>query len=218
LAKQLRVADAAVRADRWDRSRVKPADGVAYNWAGLAGLSGLFCRTLGIVGLGEVGALVASIARGFAMRVIYANRHPLPAHEEARLNVAYAPLPRLLGEADFVSLHASNLPENRGLFDAAAFAAMKRGAFFINTSRGRLVDEDALFAALTGGHIAGAGLDVHAQEPRAQPDRFAALQNVILTPHCAGGSRQGHIEELEDIFANCRAVLAGQAPRYQVHA
>jgi phosphoglycerate dehydrogenase-like enzyme len=93
---------------------------------------------------------------------------------------------------------------------------MKPGAFFVNTSRGRMVDEDALLAALTGGVIAGAGLDVHAQEPRPQPDRFAALPNVILTPHCAGGSRQGHIEELEDVFANCRAVLAGGALRHQV--
>jgi phosphoglycerate dehydrogenase-like enzyme len=216
LTKQLVAADAAVRADRWDRGRVKPTDGVAYNWAGLQGLSGLFGRTLGIVGLGEVGALVARIAGGFGMRVVYANRHRLPRSEEDRLGVQYVALSELLAAADFVSLYALNLPQNRNLMDATAFATMKPTAFFINTSRGRMVDEGALHAALVNGLIAGAGLDVHAQEPRPQPDRFAALRNVILTPHCAGGSRQGLIEELEEIFGNCRAALAGAPVNHRV--
>lgn len=218
LAKRLRASDAAVRADRWDRARVRSSDGVAYNWAGLQGLGGLYGRTLGIIGLGEVGALVAGLARGFAMRVVYANRSRLPAAVEARLGVAPAALPRLLGESDFVSLHASNLPENGGLMGAARFAAMKPGAFFVNTSRGRMVDEDALFAALTSGALAGAALDVHGQEPRPQPDRLALLDNVILTPHCAGGSRRAHIGELEEVFANCRAVLSGAPVRHRVGA
>jgi phosphoglycerate dehydrogenase-like enzyme len=150
------------------------------------------------------------------MRIVYANRKQLPVVRENQLGVAYAPLDRLLCEADFVSLHASNLPENRGLMDAAHFAAMKPGAFFVNTSRGRMVDEDALYDALSRGVIAGAGLDVHALEPRPQPDRLATLPNVILTPHCAGGSRLAHLDELAEIFANCRAIRTGGPLRHRM--
>ncbi len=93
---------------------------------------------------------------------------------------------------------------------------MKPTAFFINTSRGRMVDEDALYAALTKGTIAGAGLDVHYDEPRPGTDRFIGLRNVILTPHLAGGSRKAILDEIETILSNVRAVLAGQPIKYQV--
>jgi phosphoglycerate dehydrogenase-like enzyme len=216
LSKHLIEADDSVRRDRWDRDRVHPEHGVAYNWAGVPGLGGLFGKTIGIIGLGEVGALTASMARGFGVRVIYANRNRLPLELEQRLGVEFVPLARLLAEADFVSLHASNLPENKGLIDAKIFARMKPTAFFINTSRGRMVDEDALYGALTKGIIAGAGLDVHFEEPRPAPDRFAGLHNVIMTPHLAGGSRHGILDEIEGVMNNCRAVLAGKPIKYQV--
>ncbi|HZP79513.1 MAG TPA: NAD(P)-dependent oxidoreductase [Pseudolabrys sp.] len=218
LGKRLVEADAAVRADRWDRARVHPENGVAYNWVGLSNLGGLYGKTLGIIGLGEVGSMVAGIARGFGMKVLYCNRTRLPAEREEKLGVSYAPLTDLLAQSDFVSVHATNLPENRGLIDAKVFGAMKRTAFFVNTARGRLVDEDALYAALTNGTIAGAGLDVHVEEPRPTPDRFAALTNVILTPHCAGGSRKGVLLEIAAMLENCRAVLAGKPIKYQVTA
>jgi phosphoglycerate dehydrogenase-like enzyme len=216
LSKHLIEADDAVRKDRWDRVRVHPEHHVAYNWVGQPGLGGLFGKTIGIIGLGEVGALAAGMARGFGARVIYANRNRLPPQQEQSLGVEYVPLARLLAEADFVSMHANNLPENKGMIGADTFAQMKPTAYFINTSRGRMVDEDALFTALTKGVIAGAGLDVHFEEPRATPDRFTALRNVILTPHLAGGSRKGIVEEIEEILNNCRAVLAGKPIKYQV--
>jgi len=216
LSKHLLEADEAVRQDRWDRDRVHPDHGVAYNWAGVPRLGGLFGRTVGIIGLGEVGSLAAGMTRGFGARVIYANRNRLPPAHEKRLGVEHVPLERLLAEADFVSMHASNLPENRGLIGTAMFAQMKPTAFFINTSRGRMVDEDALYVALTKGIIAGAGLDVHFEEPRPVPDRFAGLRNVIMTPHLAGGSRTGIVDEIEEILDNCRAVLAGQPIKYPV--
>lgn len=216
LSKHLLEADDAVRNGRWDRDRVHPEHGVAYNWAGVPGLGGLFGKTIGIIGLGEVGALAAGMARGFGARVVYANRNRLPPEQEQKLGVEYAPPARLLAEADFVSMHASNLPDNKGLIGATVFAQMKPTAFFINTSRGRMVDEDALYAALTKGVIAGAGLDVHFEEPRPLPDRFAALRNVIMTPHIAGGSRQGVLDEIEQMLNNCRAVLAGQPIKYRV--
>ncbi|MEA2928966.1 MAG: D-3-phosphoglycerate dehydrogenase / 2-oxoglutarate reductase, partial [Hyphomicrobiales bacterium] len=89
---------------------------------------------------------------------------------------------------------------------------------FINTARGPIVDEAALYDALTTGMIAGAGLDVHMVEPRPMPDRLAALPNVILTPHIAGGSRKGVLVEIEAILDNCRAVLAGRPITHQVTA
>ena len=218
LGKRLIEADDAVRKDRWDRDRVRPDHNVAYNWAAIANIGGLFGKTFGIVGLGEVGSLAAGMARGFGTRVLYCNRNRLPAAQEARLGVEYAPIGCLLAESDFVSLHATNIPENRGLIGAETFAAMRPTAFFINTARGPIVDEDALYDALTKGTIAGAGLDVHTIEPRPTPDRLATLPNVVLTPHIAGGSRKGVMLEIDAILSNCRAVLAGQPIRYQVPA
>ncbi len=216
LSKKLLEADDAVRKDRWDRDRVRPDNNVAYNWAGIGGIGGLFGKTLGIIGLGEVGSLAAGMARAFGTRVLYCNRNRLPAAQEAKLGAEYAPIGRLLAESDFVSLHATNIPENRGLIGAQTFAAMKPGAFFINTARGPIVDENALHDALTKGTIAGAGLDVHTIEPRPAPDKLTTLRNVILTPHIAGGSRRGVLDEIGTILSNARAMLAGQAIQYQV--
>ena len=91
---------------------------------------------------------------------------------------------------------------------------MRRDAFVVNTSRGALVDEDALYDALHEGRIAGAGLDVHETEPREKTDRFCALPNVILTPHLAGGSRRGVLAEIDAIYDNFRSVLAGEPPKH----
>lgn len=109
-------------------------------------------------------------------------------------------------------MHASNIGPNDRLIGRVAFSTMKRTAFFINTSRGRPVDEDALFDALAAGTIAGAGLDVHRVEPRPANDRFASLPNVVMTPHLAGGSRLGLLNEAAAMFANMRAALAGATP------
>ena len=216
LSKRLFEADAAVRSGIWDRDRVHPEHGVAYNWSGIPNLGGLFGKTVGIIGLGEVGSLAAAMARGFGARVIYCNRSRLSPAAEQKLSVEYQPLSTLLTEADFVSIHASNLPENKGMVGTSFFSQMKKTAFFINTSRGRMADEGALHAALTNGVIAGAGLDVHYEEPRVTPDPFASLSNVILTPHLAGGSRKGILDEIVVILDNCRAILAGKPIKYQI--
>ncbi|HSV82154.1 MAG TPA: NAD(P)-dependent oxidoreductase [Ramlibacter sp.] len=207
-AKRLLEADAAVRSGAAAGQGGRYGQ-VAYNWPGLAGIGGLEGRTLGIVGLGEVGRLVAVRARAFGMRVLYANRRPLGPAQERTLAVEWRPLERLLAESDFVTLHVPNTDDNERLLDRAAIARMRPGAFLVNTSRGRIVDEDALYEALVEGRLRGAGLDVHATEPRPR-DRFADLPNVVLTPHLAGGSRLGVLEELEDIFTNLRAALRGE--------
>ena len=217
LSKRLIEADAAVRADAYDRARVRPENGVAYNWVGLSGLAGLYGRTVGIVGLGEVGMMASRMAQGFGARVVFCNRTRLPEAKERALGVDYRPLDGLLAEADYVSLHASNLPDNKGMIDASFFARMKPSAVFVNTSRGRMVDEPALSHALKRGVITGAGLDVHTQEPRPTPNILSpAWPNVILTPHVAGGSRAGIIAEVADVLGNCRAVLTGGEIKYRV--
>jgi phosphoglycerate dehydrogenase-like enzyme len=216
LSKRLVEADAAVRKGEWDHDKVHPEHGVAYNWIGMPGLGGLFGKTVGIIGLGEVGALAAGMAQSFGARVVYANRRQLAAEYEKLAGVEYLPVPELLAQADFASMHANNLPENKGLIGASAFAQMKPSAYFINTSRGRMVNEDALYDALTKGVIAGAGLDVHYDEPRPGTNRFIGLRNVILTPHLAGGSRKTILDEIEGILSNVRAVLAGHPIQYQV--
>jgi phosphoglycerate dehydrogenase-like enzyme len=211
LSKKLLTADRLVRAGGWDASRVQPIDHTAYNWAGISGIGGLFGRTLGIIGLGEIGTVVAQIAVSFGMTVEYVNRRRLSTEDERRLGLRFTDVESLLSSSDFISLHAQNVAGNQGMLDASAWERVKPGAIFVNTSRGRLVNEDALYDALQSGRLGGAGLDVHSIEPRPAGDRFAGLSNVIMTPHCAAGSRQAIKHELRLLYDSCRAFLAGQA-------
>ena len=216
LAKHLVQAHNQIHAGQWNKDLVKPADAVAYNWTGTTPLSGLYGKTLGIIGMGEVGSIMASIARGFGMRVIYHNRNRLSESKEKEFDVSYAQRDELLAQSDFVSITAANLPANRGMIDLNIFKLMKPSAFLINTSRGKLVNEDDLHTAVSTGLIAGAGLDVHWEEPRVLGDKLLSLPNIIMTPHFAGGSRFGVLEELKVIFHNCRQVIAGQLPDHKV--
>ena len=217
LAKRLLFADKALRGGQYSQPLRPPMDGVSYNWVAVDGPSGLYGKTLGIVGLGEIGSIVAKLARAFGMTVLYSNRHRVTPQRETATGAQYKPLHDLLASSDFVSLHAT-LPGNDQVASQAFFATMKRSAFFINTSRGQLVDEDALYQALISGTIAGAGLDVHAREPRLAGDRFTALPNVVLTPHIAGGRRTGLLHEFDIIVRNCSSAMRGEAPRYCVRA
>ncbi|MEU5401447.1 NAD(P)-dependent oxidoreductase [Streptomyces sp. NPDC005963] len=207
LVKRLPAADRAVRAGS-DR----PGQEVTYNWAGLTGLGGLAGRTLGIVGLGEVGSLVAERARAFGMHLLYTGRTRQSRAREQELGVSYRPLPELLAAADVVSLHVPGPGGGAPVLGPAEIAAMRPGALLVNTGRGRLVDERALYEALVEGRLGGAGLDVHGVEPRPRTDPLCALDSVVLTPHIAGGSRVGVLDEVVQIFENVRAVLAGGVP------
>jgi phosphoglycerate dehydrogenase-like enzyme len=216
LAKQLVQSHNQIHAGQWNKELVSPVDSVAYNWTGATHLSGLYGKTLGIIGLGEVGSIMAKIARGFGMRVRYHNRTRLSESKEKEYGATYAQRDELLAQSDFVSVNAANLPANRGMIDLNTFQLMKRSAFLINTSRGKLVNEDDLYKAITSGLIAGAGLDVHSEEPRVLGDKLLNLPNVIMTPHHAGGSRFGVLDELKVIFHNCRQVIAGQPPDHNI--
>ncbi|MGH3434400.1 MAG: 2-hydroxyacid dehydrogenase [Thermocrispum sp.] len=203
---------AAERAMRTGAGSDRPAGAVAYNWAGVAGIGGLAGRTLGVVGLGEVGGLVAARARAFGMRVLYCGRRRLAAEREVELGAEYRPIAELLGEADIVALHAPGVTVGEPVIGAAEIAAMRPGALLVNTSRGWLVAEDALYDALRAGRLGGAGLDVHRTEPRPAGDRFCALNNVVLTPHIAGGSRLEVIDEVARMIDNVRSVRSGGIP------
>jgi phosphoglycerate dehydrogenase-like enzyme len=141
-------------------------------------------RTLGLAGLGRIGKAVATRALAFEMRVLAYDPFPDAAWAAAH-GVPLVPMDQLLEESDFVSLHMPAMAETAHLIDAKALARMKPTAFLINTSRGAVVDEAALYAALKEKRIAGAGLDVFEQEPPG-PTPLLGLDNVVLTPHAAG--------------------------------
>jgi glyoxylate reductase len=138
-------------------------------------------KTLGVVGMGRIGQAVAARARGFRMRILYHSR-TRKAEAEAALGAKHRDLPTLLAESDIVSIHVSLSEETHHLFGAEEFRAMKPSAVFVNTTRGPVVDEEALATALERGDIFAAGLDVYEKEPEVHSN-LLSLENVVLVPH-----------------------------------
>ncbi len=165
-------------------------------------------RTLGIVGYGNIGTQLSTVAEAMGMNVVFYDTADRPAHGTAR---RLRSLDALLAESDVVSLHVDGRPGNAGFFGAAEFAKMKPRAMFINASRGMVVDYDALRENVLSGHIAGAAVDVFPAEPKKQGDPFDSvlrgLDNVILTPHI-GGSTQEAQEEIGGFVAEKLARFA----------
>ncbi|MDQ7781381.1 MAG: D-glycerate dehydrogenase [Desulfomonilaceae bacterium] len=153
------------------------------NWAPMLFLgTEVSGKTLGIVGLGQIGKAVARRAAGFSMRILYHNRSRIPEDEEKALNATYVDLKTLLSESDFVSLHVSLNEQSRHLIGPEELRLMKPTSYLINVSRGPVIDETALVAALQDGRPAGAGLDVYENEPEQAPG-LTDLSNVVLLPH-----------------------------------
>jgi glyoxylate reductase len=167
-------------------------------------------KTLGIVGFGRIGRAMARRASGFQMKVIYTDAVRAPEAVEKELKAEFRDMNALLAESDFVSVHVPLLPETRGLFDAPKFYRMKPTAFLINTSRGPVVDEAALVAALEAEKIAGAGLDVYENEPFIHSGLKRA--NVVLAPHLASASRETRTKMACMAAQNVVALFAGQRP------
>jgi glyoxylate reductase len=174
-------------------------------------------KTLGVVGLGRIGlALAKRCHRGWDMRVLYHDLAPNP-QAEAELGARRVGLDELLRQSDFVSVHAALTPENRHLIGAAQFKLMKPTAVFVNTARGPLVDQKALYEALRAGTIFAAGLDVTDPEPPAAADPLLRLPNVVVTPHVASATystRDGMAEICAD---NLIAGVTGQPLRAWVN-
>ncbi|KKR41851.1 MAG: D-isomer specific 2-hydroxyacid dehydrogenase NAD-binding, glyoxylate reductase [Microgenomates group bacterium GW2011_GWC1_41_20] len=146
----------------------------------------LIGKTLGIVGLGRIGSMVARRAAGYKMNVLYNKRAPDP-EAERELGVKFVTLDELLSSSDFISLHVPLTPETRHMINKDTFAKMKKGSYLINTARGQIVDERDLVDALASAQIAGAALDVFDNEPNISPE-LIANQKVITTPHIASAT------------------------------
>ena len=167
-------------------------------------------KTLGIVGFGRIGKALARRAGGFRMKVIYTDAVRATAGAEHELRAEYRDINALLAESDFISIHTPLLPETRGLFNAANFERMKRTAFLVNTSRGPVVDEAALAAALESGKIGGAALDVFEKEPAIHPGLHR--RNVVLAPHIASASLETRTKMACMAAENVIAAFEGRPP------
>ena len=173
-------------------------------------------KTVGLVGLGNIGRKVAQLLRAFGAHVLYTDAQPITIHEEVALEVKYASLPDLLAQSDVVTLHVPLNQATHHLIGAEQLAQMQPHALLVNTCRGPVVDEAALIAALQAGTIAGAALDVLDKEPPAADNPLLAMENVILTPHIAGVTRDTWARRGEFIFANLQRVWQGDPPQAQI--
>jgi glyoxylate reductase len=171
----------------------------------------VFGATLGLVGIGRIGRGVAHRAKGFNMRVLYYDPHPLPPDAEQQLGARRTDIGRLLAESDFVSVHVPLTPETQHMLSTAQFDQMKRSAILINTSRGPVIDEAALVQALTAKKIAGAGLDVYEREPAVHPG-LISMPNVVLAPHIASATVRTRSEMSAMAARNIATAVRGGRP------
>jgi lactate dehydrogenase-like 2-hydroxyacid dehydrogenase len=168
-------------------------------------------KTLGILGFGRIGREIARRAQGFQMRILYSDAFRAKEEVERELHAEFVNRDQLLAESDFVTIHVPLLPDTRHLISNAALSKMKPTAYLINTSRGSVVDEAALAAALDAGKIAGAALDVFENEPEVHPN-LVNRGNVILTPHIASASIETRTKMAVMAAENVVAMLTGKRP------
>jgi glyoxylate reductase len=198
-ARRVVEGDTLVRAGQWE----------GWSPTQLLGAS-LTGKTLGIFGMGKIGAAVARRARGFEMSVVYTNR-TRNVQTEAEVGARAVPFDELLAVSDVLTLHAPSTPETRHVIDAAALARLRPGTILVNTARGPLVDEAALVQALRSGRVAAAGLDVYEREPQLEPG-LRELANVVLLPHLGSATAEARGAMVDLCCRNILAVLAGAVP------
>jgi D-3-phosphoglycerate dehydrogenase len=198
VARRLRTYDAAVRSGTWDVRCGEPV----YRLHG---------KTLGLIGFGRIAQQVASKGRALGLNVVAYARHP--DHELGdHLGVRFVSAPEAFAVADILSLHLPLTPDTREFANRARLREMKATAILINVSRGGLIDEIALIEMLEQGRLFGAGLDVLTEEPPSADHRLAALDNVVLTPHCAWYSEEGRVDVETRTAQAALAVLSGKEP------
>jgi D-3-phosphoglycerate dehydrogenase len=201
-ARNIPQAHAALRAGAWERSR----------WEGVE-LAG---KTIGVIGLGRVGALVAARAAGFGMRVIAYDPY-VSAERSKEMGVDAMPsLEALLVQSDFITIHLPRTPETEGLIGAHEMGLMKRGARLVNTARGGIVDEEALAKAIEDGHLGGAALDVFALEPTIDSPLFS-LESVVVTPHLGASTKEAQDKAGTTVAEMVRLALKGEFVPYAVN-
>jgi phosphoglycerate dehydrogenase-like enzyme len=203
LLRRIHRADPWVRAGNWVKAgRALP------EWA-----SGqeLWRKTLGVIGLGQIGARVARIAKGFDMKIIGYDPFIKPELYD-RMGVEPAPLAELLSRADVVTVHVPLASATEKLLDSRAFAAVKPGMILVNTSRGKVIEERALIEALKTGRIKGAALDVFATEPLPSSHPLTGLENVVLSPHMGALSQEAGDRLSDSVARQVRDILEGRPP------
>ena len=197
LARRIPAAHASLAAGAWKRSSFTGAE--------------LFEKTVGIIGLGRIGALVAARLAAFDMRVVAYDPYVTSARAQ-QLGVQLLSLEDLVAESDFLTIHMPKTPETTGMIGAEQLTAMKPTAFVVNVARGGLIDEEALHAALVAGEIAGAGLDVFTSEPPAEGGTAAALlalPNVVVTPHLGASTDEAQEKAGVSVARSVRLALGG---------
>ncbi|MBO8161564.1 MAG: D-glycerate dehydrogenase [Thermosipho sp. (in: Bacteria)] len=172
----------------------------------------IYGKTLGIIGMGRIGQAVARRALGFGMKIIYHNRRRLPQEIEEKYNAKYVDLNTLLKEADFISINVPLTQETYHLLNEEKLKLLKPNAILINTARGPVVDERALYNLLKEGRIAGAGFDVYENEPEITPG-LEKLENVVLLPHIGSGTFETRAKMSIMVAENVIDALEGRKPK-----
>ena len=200
VCKRLPYADAELRQGRWHINALRPES---------RELRGM---TIGYLGMGRIGQAVAERLLPFGTQGIYCDdQTPLAADRERRLGLERVGFDALLSRSDLLTLHLPLTPATRHIVDAAAIAKMKTGAIVVNTARGGLIDEQALFDALESGRLGGAGLDVFEREPPAVSSPLLALRSVVATPHISAGTRDALVTKMRALFDNVQRFYRGEA-------
>jgi D-3-phosphoglycerate dehydrogenase / 2-oxoglutarate reductase len=193
-ARQIPAADASLRGHTWKRSSFSGTE--------------IFGKTVGVVGLGRIGQLVAQRLAAFETHIVAYDPYVSPARA-AQLGIELLPLDELLARADFISVHLPKTPETAGLIDKDALAKTKPGVVIVNAARGGLVDEAALFDAVSSGHVRAAGIDVFSKEPCTDSPLFD-LPQVVATPHLGASTEEAQDRAGTDVAASVKLALAGE--------
>ena len=193
-ARQIPAADASLREHAWKRSSFSGTE--------------IFGKTVGVVGLGRIGQLVAQRLAAFEAHIVAYDPY-VSAARAAQLGIELLSLEELLGRADFISVHLPKTPETAGLIDKEALAKTKPGVIIVNAARGGLVDEAALADAISSGHVRAAGLDVFSKEPCTDSPLFELAQ-VVVTPHLGASTEEAQDRAGTDVAASVKLALAGE--------
>lgn len=204
VSRRIIEADRYVREGKWERFAHKLLLG-----------QDIYEKTIGIIGAGRIGQRFAEKARGYHMRILYHNRQRNLDFEK-RFNATYVELDQLYAESDFISLHCPLTDETKHLIDEEAFKKMKFSAVLINTSRGPVIDEEALVHALKNNEIWGAGLDVYEKEPSIHPE-LLKMDNVVLLPHIGSATTETREKMSQMAARNIIEVLEGREPVNSVY-
>jgi D-3-phosphoglycerate dehydrogenase len=201
LSRLVSKADSSMKAGLWEKKKLKGAE--------------LHGKTLGLIGIGRIGREVAERAKCFGMKLLAYDPY-VPSDQMTEIGVQPAELEELLANSDYVSVHAAFTPETKGLVNLERMKKMKSAAYIVNTARGGIIDEKDLYDALKENVIAGAALDVFAEEP-LKDSPLARLDNIILTPHIGANTREAQKKAGVTVAEDVLRVLAGEKPEFVVN-